>query len=366
VDAQALIDAIVRDPDAEDGWLRYADWLLDRGDPRGELIVWGKREDAAAASDSLLSPRLAAQAHFWHLRWRRGFVHTAQLIGAPDDPAGVEAIEALFADPHAGLLRELSLLLPWSEQDLFDVAMAVPRPTLRTLRVSGAVELGDAFERGAPALDRLILGAWSPSQLDLPAGVGQLAHSRLRELESDAASCAAACHNRVAVPSLEVLRWRPIPNDPLFAAGSMLHDPPPRLRTLRLEVCPSTIVRPLVACPALGRLRALALSTSVVHPHDVMRPTQILEDLLAEARSFAHLERLEIGNLSVGRLEAAVVDDLRARFAAALPRTEVVLDWDALVVQVGPRRAPATFDTQSRGPDGRIDAIGMFSSKRRP
>ncbi len=38
IDAQALIDAIVANPDDLSPWLIYADWLLDRGDLRGELI----------------------------------------------------------------------------------------------------------------------------------------------------------------------------------------------------------------------------------------------------------------------------------------------------------------------------------------
>jgi uncharacterized protein (TIGR02996 family) len=37
-DAQALIDAIVANPDDLALWTTYADWLLDRGDMRGKLI----------------------------------------------------------------------------------------------------------------------------------------------------------------------------------------------------------------------------------------------------------------------------------------------------------------------------------------
>src|SRR5262245_62130613 len=122
-DAATLIAAIVDDPTATDRWLVYADWLLDRGDPRGELInlelaLEAGTADADAQSrvnrmrrdeDALLSPRLAAQAHYWRFDFWRGFVRGATLTGANDDPPGVEAIAALCADPHAALLDTLMM-----------------------------------------------------------------------------------------------------------------------------------------------------------------------------------------------------------------------------------------------------------------
>src|SRR5688500_18514450 len=44
----ALEEAIAQDPDDEEAYLVYADWLAERGDPRGELIAVQHAQRAAA------------------------------------------------------------------------------------------------------------------------------------------------------------------------------------------------------------------------------------------------------------------------------------------------------------------------------
>jgi uncharacterized protein (TIGR02996 family) len=118
-----LRSAIAADPDAVENWLVYADWLTDRGDPRGELINLELVIETGSPSDeviarhralirdehALLSPRLEEQAHHLELDIWRGFIRGAKVFGPADDPPTGEVLAALYADPHACVLRELDL-----------------------------------------------------------------------------------------------------------------------------------------------------------------------------------------------------------------------------------------------------------------
>jgi uncharacterized protein (TIGR02996 family) len=117
VDAAELIAAIVDDPQATERWAVYADWLLDRGDPRGELISLELAIEAGTADDEakrrvdelrrdplwLLSPRLADLTRYWELEFRRGFVRRARLISLHFDritsTAAVVSASSLFIHP---------------------------------------------------------------------------------------------------------------------------------------------------------------------------------------------------------------------------------------------------------------------------
>jgi uncharacterized protein (TIGR02996 family) len=83
---ERLLSAIAADPDAIENWLVYADWLTDRGDPRGELIVLELAIESKVANEeaidrhrallrdesACLSPRLEAEAHHVGLELWRG------------------------------------------------------------------------------------------------------------------------------------------------------------------------------------------------------------------------------------------------------------------------------------------------------
>src|SRR5260221_10737257 len=125
-----LIAATRVRPQSPEGGLVYADWLLGRGDARGELIPLAMTAETDASpgasmpgiaarihllqkeEEALLSPRLVEQAHFWRFGWWRGFIRAVELVGGNDDPPGLEAVHALVADPHAGLLESVTLAHP--------------------------------------------------------------------------------------------------------------------------------------------------------------------------------------------------------------------------------------------------------------
>lgn len=118
--------AIAADPEARGGYEVYADWLAQRGDPRGELIaVQLAREDRPL--DAWLAKRetelLVDHGGTWlggldgpswpgppiEVEWERGFVTSAII------PTGYQSEDAAFtyrafaALPSAALVRELAL-----------------------------------------------------------------------------------------------------------------------------------------------------------------------------------------------------------------------------------------------------------------
>jgi uncharacterized protein (TIGR02996 family) len=145
--APALEAAIAGAPEVIGGYLVYADWLQQHGEPRGELIVvqhalasapWDavlrEREAALFAEhgELLLGPlALVADAR---VDWHCGFVRSLDL-GSGLAAGGHALIEALFAHPSlqflhrfAGVAGEETLLAPLADR---------APPTLRWLELSG-------------------------------------------------------------------------------------------------------------------------------------------------------------------------------------------------------------------------------------
>ena len=309
-----MIDAIVREPDVDGNWLIYADWLCERGDPRGELISLGlaapsdevksRARELEADEERLITPRLAEQAHLWRFTWWRGFIHGAQLAGAKDEQPTPETVLALMADPHAVLIDWLTL--QWRADDELVAALtAEPHRNVRTLRMSGRVTRAD-LARGLPALTCL--------HVDGGGGPRSLVHPQLRELH---ATCEALGTGRFELPRLENLQTYARADDPLFGPTSILASPPPRLRGLSLQTR-DTIER-LLEMPVVAQLHALQLGG--ISLHDVDRLC---------ARPPIHLRRLKL-TPSRGEgeelLAPSAVDALAARLAAAFPNTEIEAEW---------------------------------------
>lgn len=158
---KALIAAIGVAPDSREPWLAYRDWLVERGDPRGSWIRAALEGDdevtrrPPVSDEELMTPRLYAQSHLLFLGWWRGFIRTAGLTGAMDDPPTFETLEALFADPHAALLASLKLTHPIMETvPLWEPVFASVRPSITSLYIN---ELGPGVAQLASNLPRLSL-----------------------------------------------------------------------------------------------------------------------------------------------------------------------------------------------------------------
>lgn len=354
--AAELIASIAAAPADRARWAVYADWLLERGDPRGELIAMSlaaeQRSDEALArrvealsvdEDRLLSPELAAHAHLWLFTFWRGFIRAARWLGTDDPRAeAVDAVDALFTDPHACLLERLAIHQDVPCREL----VAAERPTIRRLEL-GMPALSGAL-RNLPNLEWLELvggeraetltssrlrhlegplGAGLVRRLarDLPAletliasqlePVDALAHPRLRRLRCRIG--AALDGDAFTLPRLErldaMLELEPLdPAHPLFAR------PPGSLTALTLIVdAAQDPVSALAATPLASQLREL----KILRLDDADSDDELLEALVAHRARFPELARVLLGSYPyVPELDE---DEYPVRPIPAMPNVKV-------------------------------------------
>lgn len=309
-------------------------------------------------------------------------------MGAMDDPPALEAIDALFADPHIGLLEALAMAHPISATvPLWQSLLAAPRPSIRRLEAT----LGDGPDLvNLPNLEMLELQAYGTPSVVAP--VPRLVHRRLRTLRAGPISCRGALAGEPELPELEQLWWimfegqprplvstqerrqhPPLPEIPGFALfvspTSLLNVPPPKLRELKVwgdaygepphELTSSHIVL-LGSCAVLPQLRRLEIVS--------VTSDRVLIDLAAAAAAYRHLEEIMISGIRDVSPETDL-EELRGELSRALPDTRLEIEWSSLASNQrkalspdAPPRTSSMYHADSRGPDGRIDAIGMFIS----
>ncbi|HWU86359.1 MAG TPA: TIGR02996 domain-containing protein, partial [Kofleriaceae bacterium] len=120
-----LEEAILADPDAREAYAVYADWLLERGEPDGELVaIQLALEDAPGDAALQARERELVAAREQELRrlfyyavwqeicdpvWRRGVLHAIAVRGGAYTDDNACAYRELVADPIARFLRELTV-----------------------------------------------------------------------------------------------------------------------------------------------------------------------------------------------------------------------------------------------------------------
>lgn len=322
MDEQARLEAaIAHDPDDDDAYLVYGDWLQQRGDPRGELLaLHHRREDDAARAHlarhaSHFYGALAARPKLVEAVWHLGFMRACRFSLDDDRGPGheqrtLDALKALLALPSMRFIRELSIGVMNVPYNNYRAAIEeLGRHDLRTLR---RLALGDDIEHStarmtdpftsdvgptrplsvaAPNLETLILRSTAE---DLPELDG-IALPRLRELRIEGGG--GRIHETLwpaALPELETLAvtgiaatWTPLLHGDAF----------PKLRHLTIGAYGTLIGRGGVLfanAPLLQQLRTLDLSDTLLGDPD-------LDAMIANAGSFAHLERLDLGVLSGAR-----------------------------------------------------------------
>jgi uncharacterized protein (TIGR02996 family) len=332
-----LIAAIVDEPGAIGPWQVYADWLLDRGDPRGELINLAIAVESGTADESIearlgalasdddawLSPRLLAEAHHWELALSRGFVKSAELVEASSfdaagDPITVETVAALVDDPHSTLLDTLVISGIVLDDDLWYAMFRRAHQRLRDLEAFNLGRFAERLNIAAPRLERLELVAW----LDVPGPVTDLVHDHVSTLISGADSCPALCTGRFALPRLQRLEWRTVEDDPILQPGSVLHKPPPSLTALSLGLEVRDVAMIPDVIPALAECPAAAqLSTLVVRP---LGPAD-LDALVRRPSAFPRLEQLEVFPMDPLGLDRTALAALGARLEQAFPHVTLTI-----------------------------------------
>lgn len=322
-------------PDDAGPWEVYADWLIERGDPRGELAALVRagatREAAVGHARDLRLLGDADLADYLELEARFGFVRAVTLysdrhddrddrdLGAitraalalpvlrfvtavrfglaarGDANTWRPAVEAVAAAPHAARLRSLRLdayddehaQISWVPYgDLGGVWGAFPR--LEELRIRSG---------GGGALGEVVL----PSLRTFVRVSGGLAEDELAEIA--VASWPRLEHLELWLGQVEYGG----PSDASGLGPILVGAGLPQLRHLGLvnSELDVALVEALADAPILARLRSLDLSRGTL-------ASAACEVLLARASRFAHLERVDVDDNFFS-------EDELARLRAAIP-----------------------------------------------
>lgn len=178
-----LIANIQAHPERSESWQVFSDWLLEREDPRGELIALGLKAKAAQGAQRQallvklghLEQRNARAAHgqlplwtrdqrtfnsgegalFFHFRW--GFLRG--LTSTMTSAHIAKPLAALLQTPVMRFIEALKARDWQRSPSLASVlAEAAPMPGLRHLTfISGRASIPETLERFAPRLDTLTL-----------------------------------------------------------------------------------------------------------------------------------------------------------------------------------------------------------------
>lgn len=327
--------AVLADLDGVDAYLVYGDWLVSKGDPRGELVAVQAavaRGDADAATRAREAELIAKVAEVdlgsaadlleggdlatVQVSYRLGFLHRLR-IGFFDWEQYEEHSDRDFADivvrtlsgPGGAFVRELSLGLNSleGEADLDGMLRALgkkgPFPTVRSV-VVGDFEFPDVTEiswvrvgdvgavwKAFPNLERLeVQGA--------EINLGAIHAPALRHLELRTGGLPAQALkslSKASFPELETLRvWT---GSSHYGATSTMKDVAPlldgrgtpKLKTLGLmnSELANEIAAALPTAKILPQLKELDLSMGTMTDEGG-------QHVVAAAPAFAHLERLHL------------------------------------------------------------------------
>lgn len=323
--------AIAKNPHDLESYLVYADWLIEQGDPRGELVTaQAMTERPGATADE----RRAALAVFARHRdyflgaladtvradafdWKRGFIHHARIAstytvvteGTPSRVSLADVIGLVLAHPSARFLVKLTLGDPsppprppryyWeraaayrSVDDFAGVPQRVAASAPATLRelecvsTTGAIRLGPMCPGLANLVELTARDAFGADQLVLPAlrhatfAPAGMATTMLRELGA------------IVAPELQslTLDFGANPSCALTDLDVLLkRSDLPRLTHLALVRCPfaNLALARLAQAPLLARLEELQLVDSGLTDQGVRAVAR-------EHRAFRHLELFDV------------------------------------------------------------------------
>lgn len=352
----ALEAAISADPDERSGYEVYADWLAERGDPRGEFIQ--VQLALELAEDPALRERerelLKAHEADWlgHLdwlvrvraRWRRGFVERIEVLTAYQSTEPAQAWTLLAELPSLIAVREAELGVglshhgrPPDDISLLEALRDHPAATLRTILFSafddqlawthiGDISIANAALANIEAMTvtagRITLGA-----IDLP---------RLRRL---ALICGGL--NAHVPASIATARWPALEELtvyfgreeyggdctlasalPLLAGNNL-----PRVTSLGLANSEfgDGLAQAIPDAAILPRLRRLDLSLGTMGDEGGRA-------LLAHADRLAHLEVLDLGE---NYLSAEVAREIVARLPQARVADQKIEDEYGRYTSIG-------------------------------
>jgi uncharacterized protein (TIGR02996 family) len=331
----ALDAALLSDPGDAHAALVYADWLQQRGHPRGALIAvqharLDRPDDAELAAeearildehgDDLLGPLDRGKS--LELHWERGFVRRAR-IGRDDGDDGPQALWETLRHPSARFLRELVIGChkhgDQNNELMCDLLMAAePHPPLRLLEIAdfdqseidnidiSRAPIGDLSRLSElyPRLEDVVLKGNGDARL----GDLRLLHARrFAYRTSQLTRATLATITRAPWPALEELElWFGDP-DAEYGAECELADAEqllgcelPKLRSLALRnaMFSDEVVPAIVAWRGAAQLEELDFALGTLSDDGADR-------LIAERHRLPKLRRLGVFEcaLSLGGLE---------------------------------------------------------------
>lgn len=318
---------IARDPENPAGYLVYADWLIERGDPRGELINLQVElaRDPSVERRERVALLLARHRAEWigaldgedpgrvTWTWRNGFFRCVRL-GAGYGRAGswpAALYRVMRKLTSACFLHELEIsdfgLRETAWNELVSAIEDRPLPTtLRTLSFGFGSSAFDGDLAQLAVLNPQLGGLESLRIRGLDPPLSTLSLPTLRSLEFDAVTPTVEAMLDVRWPLLQslVLHLHDVPLaivERLLSSASF-----PALTTLALAADIS-VVAMLARSPVLARLQTLDLS-------QMNLGRQCVFDLLENHTVFARLAKLRIGR----RFDRALVNRLTAAFGSIM------------------------------------------------
>jgi uncharacterized protein (TIGR02996 family) len=337
--------AIAAEPDARGGYEVYADWLAQRGDPRGELIAVQLAREARP-SDPRLAGREAElltehggtwlrglDQHAWpgppiEVEWERGFIASARIPTGYSSDDSAFTYRAFAELPCAALVREIVLGVacssgghgnPDDDISILEALRDQPLPTLRSIELAifdhqiSWTHLGDVSIARLDELPRLETLAITAGRMTL----GAIDLPQLRQLSLVSGGQRAHVLHSIAAarwPSLEELTV--YFGTDQYGGSCTLADVAPILaghnlpNITSLGLCNSTfadeLVVELVAAPILPRLKRLDLSAGTLGADGA-------RTLLAHADKLEHLAAIALG-------DNYIPPDLAAELEQRLPQ----------------------------------------------
>jgi uncharacterized protein (TIGR02996 family) len=314
---------IARDPENPAGYLVYADWLIERGDPRGELINLQVElaRDPSVERRERVALLLARHRAEWigaldgenpgrvTWTWRNGFFRCVRLGAGYGGHAALYRVMRKLTS--ACFLHELAIsdfrLTDTAWNELVSAIEDRPLPTtLRTLSIGFSSSAFDGDLEQLAVLNPQLGGLESLRIRGLDPSLSMLSLPALRSLEFDAFMPTVEAMLDIRWPHLESLVLH-LHDVPLAIVESLLSGASfPALTTLALAADIS-VVAMLARSPVLARLQTLDLS-------QMNLGRQCVFDLLENHTAFARLAKLRIGR----QFDRALVNRLTAAFGSIM------------------------------------------------
>lgn len=316
-----LVAALEADPDDVAAWAVYADWLTEKGDPRGELISIQLERDAAEEAGRE-AHHLAAKEHAFLSRYRAYFAGTFEsgvrfrrgyFDGA--EVADLAELDALLALESSRFLRELTVLDVASP---VDAPATPPRPLPRGLQHLVLGTTDDIHRPGRLALGAATAGLARLASLRVSAPTVSLVGLELPALRELKVQAAGLELGKVSLPALESLSLSTYGLSGQRSFRSFFERPPEPLRDVALAgEYLGRFLPALLASPVAPRLRSLDLL-------DV--PPRLIERVLAARGT---LRALASFHVQAPDLSDGLLDAVRRAFPFAVAvRDDIELDGD--------------------------------------